>query len=162
MIDLKDYEIVNTFDYISQILNSVWKQRIKNKTLEIALKHLNSNQGSNILQYSELKMVNYLCPSNEEIHPDIAKFIIRIQCHMIEEVKYNWKNKYGTNLNCDNCENSECTQKHLLECPVLVRQNTLISYIHNYSDVFGNDIQEQVYDATIIRENLRLRIQVKL
>ena len=58
----------------------------------------------------------------------------RVQCHMVEECKYNYKNQYNNNLKCNVCQINDCTQKHLLECPVLIGSINLVTYIPQYDD----------------------------
>ena len=74
---------------------------------------------------------------------------------MIEEVKTNYKSKYKENMICNACNISECTQQHLLECPILLGCNEKLTYIPNYSDLFENDLSEQVYIASLIKENIK-------
>ena len=75
---------------------------------------------------------------------------------MIEEVKFNFKGNYnGESMKCNACKVSDCTQSHLLECPVLIGGNELITYIPNYEDIFKGEITEQVYIAIIMKENIR-------
>ena len=98
----------------------------------MALEFLNTNQGSKSQKSSELKMVKYLCPNNEDITIKIASFIALVQTHMIENVKTNFKEKYKPNLNCNSCKQSECNQKHLLEWKGLIGINMLVTYILIY------------------------------
>ena len=55
---------------------------------------------------------------------------------------------------CDGCRTHESTTKHTLECPSLLGGNELVTYIPDYEDLFGQDEQEQVYIARLIKDNL--------
>ena len=134
-----------------------YKCMIKEITIKNALMDLNENQGSKSRKYDCLKMAPYLCP-NEEIFPEMAKFIARLQCHMVEEVKANYKSKYGEqNMNCSVCKVKKCTQQHLLECPILIGKNEQLTYIPNYNDLFETDLREQAYIASVIKENVKIK-----
>ena len=61
-------------DEIMKTPVSVWKERIKLKTIQIALNYLNSHIGSKSREYNELKMSPFLRP-NDEASVNIAKFI---------------------------------------------------------------------------------------
>ena len=74
---------------------------------------------------------------------------------MIEECKYNYNNKYNNNLKCNVCKINDCTQKHLLECPVLIVGNKLVTYIPLYEDIFSDNLSKQSYIAKIMMENIR-------
>ena len=62
---MREFEIELSIDEIKNTSVSVWKERVKLKTLQIALNYLNSNIGSKSRTYSELKMSPYLSPNNE-------------------------------------------------------------------------------------------------
>ena len=50
-----------------------------------ALNFLNSNQGSQSRKYSELKVAPCVCPNEEEMNIDTAKFLAKIRTHTIEK-----------------------------------------------------------------------------
>ena len=152
--DLNEYEINLTMDEIRQIPEVAI---IKSKTYENALHDLNTNQGSKSKKFNELKMAPYFKYQipNEEVTHEMAKFILKIQCQMVEGVKMNFKDKYKPNLICDACNKSECTQTHLLECSVIIQGNDLVMHIPRYEEIFGDDLREQVYIAYIMKENVR-------
>ena len=90
-------------------------------------------------------MAPFLTSSNEDFELKTATFIAKIQTHMIEHIKSNFKEQYKPNLLCNSCNLSECTQKHLLECSALIGSNEILSYIPDYCDIFEYDnIQEQM------------------
>ena len=80
-------------------------------------------------------------------------FIAQIQSQMIYGVKANFSQQYDGNLLCDSCKQSECNQKHLLECPVLIGQNENLTYIPNYSEI--------IYIAQLMRENLNRKTDIE-
>ena len=82
-------------------------------------------------------MSSFLCP-NEHLKIDNAKFVAKIQCHMVETIKANFKQEYLPNFICKSCGLNECNQSHLLYCEALIGSNQLITYIPNYEDIFNN------------------------
>ena len=103
-------------------------------------------------------MSPYLKSNNEDVSVITASFIAKIQTHMIENVKHNFKEHYKPNLICDSCKLGECDQKHLLECSQLIGKNEIVSYIPDYKDIFyDNDIYEQQYIANLVMENLNMK-----
>ena len=100
-------------------------------------------------------MPSFLCP-NEYLTLDTAKFIARVQCHMVEKIKSNFKQEYLPNLICNSCGKNECNQPHLLYCEALIGSNQLITYIPNYEDIYNNDnVEEQFFIANIMMANLQ-------
>ena len=59
------------------------------------------------------------------------------------------------NVICEGCRMTESTTQHTLECQNLIRQNELVTYIPNYKDLYETDVEEQVYIARILKDNLR-------
>ena len=144
MIEIRNYSIEQ------------WKQLIKNKATENALIYLNTNIGSKSRNYKKLKMSYFLCPNFEEIPIETAKFIAKVQSHMVENVKTNFPGKYEPNFLCQSCKLTECNQSHLLYCSALIGSNELITYIPYYEDIFNDeDPKEQCFIANVMIANLK-------
>ena len=77
-------------DEIRKTPEREWKEKVKVKTIQLALAYLNSNVGSKSRKYTQLKMAPYLCP-NDEIPVETAKFLAKAQSYMIENVKINFQ-----------------------------------------------------------------------
>ena len=134
---------------------------IKAKATENALLFLNSSIGSKSQAYKELKLSFYLS-SQSEVPIETAKFIAKVQSHMIESIKMNFQSHYKPNLVCNSCKISQCDQSHLLYCSKLIGSNQLISYIPNYEDIFNDDDpEEQCYIAHILMENLKKKKEIE-
>ena len=56
---------------------------------------------------------------------------------------------------CNSFLISECTKSNLLSCQKLLGGNELLTYIPEDEDIFGNDLREQAYIASLMFENLR-------
>ena len=59
------------------------------------------------------------------------------------------------NTICEGCKIEQSSTSHVLECKSLVYENEIITYLPNYKDLYGEDEDEQVYLARIIKDNLR-------
>ena len=76
----------------------------------------------------------------KQIYPiETAKFIAKVQTHMVESVKTNFPSNHKPDLVCNSCRISECSQSHLLYCPELIGSNELVTYIPDYQDIFDDD-----------------------
>ena len=153
--DLEHFEINLTFDEIREMSEESWKKIVKQKSIKSALEHLNYDQGSKSQKSETLMMAQFSTSKNEEFELKTSSFIAKVQTHMIENVKSNFKEYYNPNLVCNSCNLSECNQEHLLECTALIGKNELVTYIPNYIDIFDNEnIQEQMYISRLMIENL--------
>ena len=154
--DMEKFEITLTLDEIRKMPEASWKSLVKGKSTENALKYLNSNQGSKSQKRNSLKMAPYLTSDNNEFSLKTSCFIAKIQTHMIENIKCNFKEHYKPNLVCNSCNLNECNQKHLLECSKLIGSNEFPTYIPDYIDIFDNDnIQEQMYISRLMIDSLK-------
>ena len=80
------------------------------------------------------------------------------QCCMNDiDVKENrtWKHE---DLICRSCKEPDIieTQQHILICQGLVNRNMKITYLPTYSDLYSDNIEEQMYTSSVLCENLRL------
>ena len=76
-----------------------------------------------------------MCPNEEKMNIDIAKFLEKIQTHMIKNVKAIFKEQFKPDLVCSACKSNECNQRHLVECQALIGSNELFSFTPNYVDI---------------------------
>ena len=97
-----------------------WKSLVKLKTTHHALMFFNSITGSKSSKYKELRMSGYLSSQYDNDALETAKFIAKLQSHMVEIVKANFPQHYKPNLLCNLCLLSECNQSHLLNLKKLL------------------------------------------
>ena len=64
-------------------------------------------------------MSGYLSSHYENVPIVTAKFIAKLQSHMVETVKANFSQHYKPNMLCNLCFLSECNQSQLLNCTKL-------------------------------------------
>ena len=154
--DLLHFEINLTMEEIELIPIEQWKQIVKEKTFGKTLEYFQSQKGGKTqnIEFNKVAMAPFLLP-NVDVSIKMAKFIVQIQCRIIPEIKCNFRNENKNNLLCNSCLISECTQYHLLCCQKLLGGNELLTYIPDYEDIFGNDLREQAYIASLMFENLR-------
>ena len=53
-------------------------------------------------------------------------------------------------------ENNE----HLLNCPKLLGSNKIVLYILSYKELFGIELNEQVYISQILHENFKITFYI--
>ena len=88
-------------------------------------------------------MYNFLSSGDHEIPIETAKFIAKVQAHMVETIKMNFQSNFKNNFICDLCKISVCNQAHLLYCCKLIGSNELVSYIPEYEDIFDDNNPEE-------------------
>ena len=114
-------------------------------------------KGRNI-QYIEHCLQTYLKETEIDLSLDEKKWIFKCRTDDID-LKGNFQWKYETH-SCISCkQNIFENNDHLLNCNQLLGRNEIISYIPSYGELFGNELDEQVYVSRILRENFNIRKQ---
>ena len=102
-------------------------------------------------------MADFLCPSDIDISIDEKKWLLKCRLEDIE-AKGNRKWQYD-NIFCSSCDSQIIeTQSHILECIPLIGKSEIVTYIPNYNELFGADIQAQVYVSRLLQDNFERRI----
>ena len=122
MRDLSYFKIDSTIDEVRLLKEETLKSMIKSKATENASLFLNSSIGSKSQAYKELKLSFYLS-SQSEVPIETAKFIAKVQSHMIESIKKNFQSHYKPDFVCNSCKISQCDQSHLLYCSKSIESN---------------------------------------
>ena len=112
------------------------------------------------MKYEKLEMQNYLSTLDIDITNEERKAIFLLRNKMYFKIKIHFRNIYQ-NTQCEGCKSEPLTTQHALECKSLIGKNELITYLPHYKDLYGEDEEEQVYIARIIRINLTLLSQVE-
>ena len=160
--DLNEFDINYTMDEIREFKEETWKTFIKEKSTKYTIIYLNSIVGSKSRSYNELKMSKFLSSDSEDTPIETAKFIAKIQTHMIETVRMNFQGHYNPDFVCKSCNVSECNQSHLLYCVSLIGSNDLVTYIPEYQDIFNDDDpREQCFIANLRMTNLEKKKKIE-
>ena len=106
------------------------------------------------IDYTKLKMQNYLRCEDLDITNDERKLIFQLRTKMCFKVKSHFRSMH-LNVVCEGCFTEESTTKHTLECPVLLGKNKLVTYLPDYEDLYEEDEDLQAYIARIFKDNLR-------
>ena len=157
--DLKHLEVNISYKEIEHIPIETYKTLIKRKIKYMSLKYLlskrNNRNGKGMeLTYEQLKMQNYLLSEDIDISNEDRKYIFQLRSKMCFSIKTHFRNMH-TNVTCGGCKTEESTTKHTLECISLLGSNELVTYIPNIEDLYGDNEDEQVYIARILKDNIR-------
>ena len=146
-----------SYDKYSQLLTDNIDKLAFNWLMTKKRSRTSENAKGKYLKYSELKMADYLCPSDENISIEEQKWLFKCRVDDID-VKANrrWQNDEITCLSCNT--NSDETQMHILQCKSLLEKSQIFTYIPSYSELFYGDIQDQVYVSRLIKDNHGRRI----
>ena len=165
---VKDLESLNIDLELQQIENmsedkytQLCKQNVRIAAFNYLMDKKNKSEIRKHIKYTKLEMAEYL--QEDDFCYSIREKQNLFACRMYDlDVKANRTWKYN-DLFCKSCNipNEIETQEHILQCKTLIEQNTKVTYLPNYSDLFSSEIQEQIYTSTIICENLRLRDELQ-
>ena len=106
------------------------------------------------LSYQKLTMQNYLFSEDTDILNEERKFIFQMRTKMSFRIKTHFRSMH-INVFCGGCNLEESTTKHTLECVSLLGRNELVTYLPSIDDLYGDDEDEQVYVARILKDNIR-------
>ena len=59
-------------------------------------------------------MSSFLTSNDHKIPIETAKFIAKVQAHMVETIKINFQSNHTPNVLCNLCQMGKCNQSHLL------------------------------------------------
>ena len=96
-----------------------------------------NGKGMNII-YSRLKIQNYLSSEDIDVSNDERKLILQLRTKINFKVKSHFRRMHIDTI-CDGCRVAESTTEHSLECQTFSGKNELVTYLPNYTDLYGND-----------------------
>ena len=156
--NLKQLDITLTLQNIEEMPKNTYKKIIKNKIKKEAFSYLvkkrdeRNGKGIEIL-YQNLDMQTYLGSEDIDITNEERKLIFQLRTKMCFKIKTHFRNMYANTI-CEGCHLNESTTKHTLECVRLIGRNEIVTYLPSYHDIYGEDEDEQVYIARIIKDNI--------
>ena len=136
------------------------KDACETKALEYLNKVKAKHSKVRDIKHSKWETQGYLQPNKEYLSIHEAKFIFLLRTRMLD-VKANFENKYR-DKSCPNCETSEDTQTHLLECAKLIDGTTMTNSIPVYSDLFGDNLEKMLKISRLIENNFKKRKNLSL
>ena len=111
------------------------------------------------IKYSNWKMADYFSPSESNMSIEERKFIFKCRCEdLYLKTTKPWL--YETEDIMCVCSQFEETPSHIIQCDLLLSKNDLLSYIPSYNDFFDGDLNEKMYAAKILKENIRIRQEI--
>lgn len=137
-----------------------FKEIVKLQTQVKAFEYLNDLKSKHKkishIKHEDWQMADYLAPNEIDLSIEERKYLFQCRSRDLN-VKLNKPWMYFESDKLCVCKNFEESQQHILECELLSNKNDLISYLPNYSDLFGDDLTEKVYIGRIMKENMRVR-----
>ena len=140
--DTKYLDLNLDLEDIKNMPKSSFRRIVETKTTQKALEYLLEKQGSRnsehakgkLLSYDELKMAEFLSPSQVDISIEEKKWLIKCRFEDIDiSCNNRWKNE---NLYCTNCILTEIDQQHLFLCNSLLGKNEIVGNLPVYEDLY--------------------------
>ena len=151
--DLNNLRIEISLEDIKKISKNQFSQIVKKAIQERALEYLVEKQGSKgqEISWKELKMADYLLPSNQNISLDEQRSIFAIRNRMVN-IPLNFPNgKEVEECPCGQIED----MKHIYQCKLWNQENEMNK--PNYEQIFSDNISEQVK----VNKNFMMNYQVR-
>ena len=163
--DLVELEINQEIEEIKHMKRKFFKNIVRKAIKNLAFFELikrkegrvSENAKGKHIKYEQYNIAYYLSAHEEDITIEDKKWIFKCRVEDIN-IKGNQRWKYE-NIYCNSCkENIEETQEHILYCQFLLGQNENVTYIPNYNELFNGNLQEQLYVARLLKENMSKRV----
>ena len=152
--DLQVLEIEKSFCEIKLMTIQTFKDLLRRKIKQQALKYLESLRGikGREIKYSELKLAEYLQPIYAKISIDERRKIFAMRNKMIQEVEDN----FGNHDKICICKETE-SMKHIYNCKTL--NSSEIRY--DYEDIYEEDVKKQIEIVRRFEESMKHRTNTK-
>ena len=139
-----------------------FKKVVKEKIRKIAFKYLieikESQSKLTEIEYRDFKTQEYLGCS--KLSEEEKSILFKIRTRTVEDIKTNFRNKFGSDLTCRLCESDseEESQSHQLTCQSMIREcdELRMNQTVTYKDFFGN-IDAQVAATHLFKKVLDIR-----
>ena len=156
--DLKHLNIEIPIEEIEHLPKATYikliKKKIYQKSFEYLLDKRNTRNGKGMqMCYQKLEIQNYLSSEDIDITNHERKLIFQLRTSMNFKIKSHFRRMHESVL-CEGCHLEESNTKHTLQCNILLGRNELVSYIPDIEDLYGDDEDEQVYIARLIKDNM--------
>ena len=137
-----------------------FKKVVKEKIRKIAFKYLieikESQSKLTEIEYREFKTQEYLGCS--KLSEEEKSILFKICTRTVEDIKTNFRNKFGSDLACRLCESDyeEESQSHQLTCQSMIRECEELRMNTTYKDFFRN-IDDQTAATHLFKKVLDIR-----
>ena len=153
--DLKQLEIIETFEDIKFMKINKFRQIVKQKIEKAALKYLTSKQGQKggELEYIELEMSEYLQPNNSGLSIQQKRDMFAVMNRMVRiNANFPTKNEEDICL-CGSTENMQ----HIYSCELLNSEKVDLSY----NCLYNGTLQQQLKVFKRFQNNYETLEQMK-
>ena len=159
--DLTDLEIQMNQVEIECMSSTAFKTLCKIKVKQIAFQYLEEKKKAHKLvkhiKYEKFEMATYLKEGVPKLSVQERQYIFQCRVKDIDlRAHRSWKYEDIFCISCKNINNIE-TISHILACTPLINLNEKITYLPNQEDLYSDNIYEQVYVSSIIRESMHVQ-----
>ena len=153
--DLEDLEIQESFEQIKNKSRGVFKNLVKKKTREFALRRLQNSQSKhskmNNLQYENIEIQDYFL--RKDINNEQKKLIFKFRTRM---ANFGENFKGGrSQVNCPLCKTHPDKQELSYICPFI---NSKMEVEGDMNEIYGNNINKNTIETIEKITNLRIEI----
>ena len=160
--DCEELKITYNETQISSLKKSNFKNIVREKIRTNAFKFLLgikiSQSKLSDIEYPKFEMQNYLRSS--EITNDEKSLLFRIRTRTVDDIKTNFRTKYGDDLRCRMCDSPDLeeSQCHLLVCETMIEECIELkkNCTVKYEDFFGSQ-DSQIAAIRLYKKVLEVR-----
>ena len=158
--DLEELEIEQKFEEIKQFKKGSLKRTLNVAVSKRALQRLNKikekHSKATNLNYSQLKIQNYLKGNRTKISQNMAEIIFSLRSR-VTKVKMNYKGSFE-NLVCEVSKEEQELQNHILqERKKIIRMKENSETYINHLKIFSENVNQLIEIAKQFEENWKIR-----
>ena len=156
--DLEEINLEMKFEDIKKMDKKLYMNIIRRKIEYKTLNDLNRIKANHSkvmhLEHLNLKMQNYLMPNENNVKIEESQLIFKLRCRTTE-VKMNMKSFYES-YECRACGNENESQKHIINCKILIEMNKESDNIVEYEKIFSDCVKEQKMICKQFNRNMKI------
>ena len=99
-------------------------------------------------------MQNYLKCEDIDVNNFERKLIFQLRTDKCFKTKTHFRHIYQYTI-FEGCRKEQSNTDHTIECPYLLGINQVVTYLPDIRDLYKNKVEEDVYIARILKDNLR-------
>ena len=151
--DKKMFKINLSDEEVSGMSRYKMKNFVKKRGQELTLNYIEGlkkkHSKSEHFEKSTLKTAQYL--TDNSFTKSQRELLFKLRSKTVQ-VKANFRNRNILDMVCEICQLFTCTQEHVLQCPVLTQQCTIVNTANlKHSFIYGNVEQQLLYTQIYIQ-----------
>ena len=135
----------------------ICKQKVRQKSFVYLLGNKERLKSIKHIRYEKMQMAKYLRYNDFGLTTKERQYLFQCRLNDIDtRGNRKWKYEEIYCISCNDISQVETTE-HILCCSTLIENNNYYTYIPTFSDIYSEDIADQIYVSRTIYEHMKIR-----